>query len=103
MGDGPPMALGMLWALNIVFAGISSALLGLLLFVYGRNAAQIRSKFAIGLVVFAALFLFQNVAGMWIYMSMNDASMGAGVALPMLVLNAMETGALGTLVAISWD
>src|SRR5437016_8664104 len=98
------MALGMLWALNIVFAGISSALLGLLLFVYGRNAAQIRSKFAIGLVVFAALFLIQNVAGMWIYMSMNeDPRLGAVVALPMLVLNAMETGALGTLVAITWD
>ena len=98
------MALGMFWALNILFAAISSALLAVLLFVYLRNARQIRSKFAIGLVVFAALFLIQNVAGMWIYMSMNeDPRLGAGVALPMLVLNAMETGALGTLVAISWD
>jgi len=98
------MALGMFWALNILFAGISSVLLAVLLFVYLRNARQIRSKFAIGLVVFAALFLIQNVAGMWIYMSMNEnPSLGAGVAVPMLVLNAMETGALGTLVAISWD
>lgn len=97
------MALGMFWALNILFAGISSALLAVLLFVYLRNARQIRSKFAIGLVVFAALFLVQNVAGMWVYMSMNDAKLGESVALPMLVLNAMETGALGTLVAISWD
>ena len=98
------MALGMFWALNILFAGISSALLAILLVVYLRNARHIRSKFAIGLVVFAALFLIQNVAGMWFYMVMNeDPSLGARVALPMLVLNAMETGALCTLVAISWD
>jgi len=97
------MALGMFWALNLTFAGISSALLGLLLYVYGKNATQIRSKFTIGLVLFAALFLVQNVAGMWIYMAMNDASMGASVALPMLVLNVTETGALGTLLAITWD
>jgi dipeptide/tripeptide permease len=97
------MPLGMFWALNILLAGISSALLAVLLVIYGRNAAQIRSKFAIGLIVFAALFLVQNLAGMWIYMSMNDALLGANVAVPMLVLNATETGALGTLVAISWE
>ncbi len=97
------MPLGMFWALNILFAGISSALLAVLLVIYGRNAAQIRSKFAIGLIVFAALFLVQNLAGMWIYMSMNDALLGANVAVPMLVLNATETGALATLVAISWE
>ncbi len=97
------MPLGMFWALNILFAGISSALLAVLLVIYGRNAAQIRSKFAIGLIVFAALFLVQNLAGMWIYMSMNDALLGANIAVPMLVLNATETGALATLVAISWE
>ena len=97
------MALGMLWAVNIALAGVSSALLAVLLFVYGRNARHIRSRFAIGLVIFAALFLVQNLAGAWIYMSLNDAKMGANVALPMLVLNAIETGALGTLVAISWE
>lgn len=97
------MALGMLWAVNILLAGISSAFLAILLVIYGRNAAQIRSKFAIGLIVFAAMFLLQNLAGMWIYMSMNDSLMGPSVAVPMLVLNATEMGALGTLVAISWE
>ncbi len=97
------MALGTFWALNIAVAGVSAALLAALLYVYGRNARQIRSTFALGLVLFAALFLVQNLAGMWIYMSMNDAGMKADVAVPMLVLNVTETGALATLVAISWD
>jgi hypothetical protein len=93
----------MLWAVNILLAGISSAILAILLVIYGRNAAQVRSRFAIGLIVFAVLFLVQNLAGIWIYMAMNDALMGSGVAVPMLVLNATEMGALGTLVAISWE
>ncbi len=96
------MAMGMLWILNVVFAGACVALLAVLLYVYGRNASQIRSKFTIGLVVFAVLFLVENVVGLWAYFTMSTVS-GAEVALPMLVLNAMETGALATLVVITWD
>src|SRR2546428_13945834 len=93
----------MFWALNMLFAGISSVLLAVLLFVYLRNAREIRSKFAIGLVVFAALFLIQNVAGMWVYMGMNEnPSLGAGGALPVVVLKAMGTGGLGPLVPGRW-
>ena len=94
------MALGTFWALNIAFAAISAALLVALLYIYGRNATQIKSKFTVGLVLFAVLFLVQNVAGMWIYLSMNNAGMKADVAVPMLLLNVTETGAL---VAITWD
>ena len=97
------MALGTFWALNIAFAAISAALLVALLYIYGRNATQIKSKFTVGLVLFAVLFLVQNVAGMWIYLSMNNAGMKADVAVPMLLLNVTETGALGALVAITWD
>ena|SRR2546425_4548694 len=97
------MALGTFWALNIAFAAISAALLVALLYIYGRNATQIKSKFTVGLVLFAVLFLVQNVAGMWIYLSMNNAGMKADVAVPMLLLNVTETGALVALVAITWD
>jgi|SRR6266545_3965377 len=97
------MALGLVWALNIVLAGVSAVLLVALLYVYGRNARQVRSKFTLGLVVFALLFLVQNLAGMWIYLAMNDAGMKGDVAVPMLLLNVTETGALGTLAAITWD
>ena len=96
------MAMGMLWILNIVFAVVCVALLAILLYVYGRNASQIHSKFALGLVVFAVLFLVENVVGLWAYFTMSAVS-GAEVALPMLLLNAMETGALATLVVITWD
>ena len=97
------MALGTFWALNIALAGVSAAILAALLYVYGRNARHIRSKFTLGLVLFAALLLIQNVAGMWIYMSMNDAGMKADVAVPMLVLNVTEMGGLAALAMVTWD
>ncbi len=97
------MALGMFWALNIALAGVNAAILAALLYVYGRNARRIRSRFTLGLVLFAALFLAQNLAGMWIYMSMNNAGEAADVALPMLLLNATEMGGLAALAVVTWD
>ncbi len=96
------MAMGMLWILNMAFAGACIALLAVLLYVYGRNATKFRSRFAIGLVLFAVLFLVENLVGLWAYVTMSATS-GAEVALPMLVVNAMETGALATLVVITWE
>src|SRR3989304_5304988 len=90
--EGPPMALGTFWALILALAGVSAAILAALLYVYGRNARHIRSKFTLGLVLFAALLLIQNVAGMWIYMSMNDAGMKADAAVPLLVPNGTGAG-----------
>ena len=97
------MALGLLWALNILFAGITAGLLVMLLSVYGKNVKEVRSKFTVGLLAFAALFLAQNLLGMWAYLAMNDAGKGADVAFPMLVLNAIGMGAIATLVVVTWD
>lgn len=96
------MALGLLWALNIVFAGVTAALLVALLYVYWNNVKEIRSRFTVGLFLFAILFLAQSVVGIWAYVAMNDAGHGADVAFPMLLLNATGLGAIATLVAITW-
>src|SRR2546426_3421123 len=96
------MALGTFWALNIAFAAVSAAILVALLYIYGRNATQIKSKFTVGLVLFAVLFLVQNVAGVWIYLSMNNAGMKADVAGPMLLLKLPQTGAPRAPLAITW-
>jgi hypothetical protein len=96
------MPIGMFWALNIAFAGTCVVLLVVLLYIYGKNASQIHSKFTIGLVVFAILFLVENLAGIWAYATMSTSA-GSEIAIPMLVLNVTEMGALATLVAITWD
>lgn len=100
---GLPMALGLLWALNIGIAAVTAALLVVLVVIYGKNARAIRSRFAVGLLLFAVLFLAQSFLGMWAYMAMNDAGQGPEVAFPMLLLNTTGMAAIATLVIITWD
>src|SRR2546426_9741511 len=91
------MALGTFWALNIAFAAVSAALLVALLYIYGRNATQIKSKFTVGLVLFAVLFLVQNVAGRRIYFSLENAGVKADVAGPPSLLTGDQAGGLRSL------
>ena len=47
------------------------ALLGLL-YVYYKNLRHIKSKFTIGLIIFAALFLLQNVVAFYFHFTMME-------------------------------
>lgn len=79
------------------------ALLALLLVVYGRNLRQVRSPFAVGLVLFALLFLVENLVEIVSYLRMDAQGVGAEVALPMLYLGFVEAVAFGVLLYISWE
>src|SRR2546428_12560706 len=96
------MALGTFWALNIAFAAVSAAILVALLYIYGRNATQIKSKFTVGLVLFAVLFLVQNVAGGGSYLVMAHPSKGAEGAVPVPFLNGTEAGGHEAPAAATW-
>jgi hypothetical protein len=96
------MALGTFWMIDIVIAVASALVLVGLLYIYATNYRSLRSPFALGLVVFASLFLLENLAAMYFYMAMADSNVGASVALPMLVLNAAELVGFSTLFYVSW-
>lgn len=93
---------GTLWLLDILVGSVSIALLSILLVVYVRNLRQLRSPFAVGLVLFALLFIAQNVVGIVSYMQMDAQGIGSGAALPMLYLNVVQAAAFGVLLYISW-
>ena len=96
------VALGMLWLIDVLLAAASIGVLVSLLYVYGTNFRSVRSPFALGLIVFAALFLLGNLAAIYFYVELNNAQQGASVATPMLVLNAAELLGFATLFYISW-
>ena len=96
------MALGTFWTIDVVLATASVAVLLGLMYIYGTNFRSMRSPLSFGLVVFAALFLIQNLAAMYFYVAMNDAGEGASVAIPMLILNAAELVGFATLFYVSW-
>jgi len=88
--------------IDLGLAVASIALLLGLLYIYVGNYRSLRSPFSIGLIVFATLFLLENLAAMYFYVAMNDSNIGASVAVPMLVLNAVELVGCATLFFVSW-
>ena len=96
------MALGTFWTIDIILAAASIAVLGALLYIYVGNFRGVRSPFSLGLVVFAALFLFENLAAVYFYVAMNNSGEDASVAVPMMALNAAELVGFATLFYVSW-
>ena len=91
------------WIVNMVVSAISIVVLSALLLVYAKNFRSIKSTFSVGLVVFAVLFLVQNIAAIALYVSMAAAGYGLPVAMPMLALNVAELGGFAVLFWISWQ
>ncbi|HYT01036.1 MAG TPA: hypothetical protein VEO20_10280 [Thermoplasmata archaeon] len=95
------MALGTFWMVDVGLALASVAVLSGLLYVYVGNFRHLRSAFSLGLIVFAGLFVLENLAAVYFYVVLSE-SYGAGVALPMLALNAAELVGFATLFIVSW-
>src|SRR5436305_14924799 len=100
------MALGTLWMIDLGLAAASIVVLALLLVIYRSNFRSLRSPLSFGLIVFAALFLLENLAAMYFYLSWNDSLSTSGyagsVAMPMLLLHRVELGGIATLLVVSW-
>ena len=96
------MAIGTFWMVDIALAVASITVLIGLLYVYTTNYRHLRSPFSIGLLVFASLFLVENLAAIYFYIAMAGSGEGANVAMPMLTLNAAELVAFATLFYVSW-
>ena len=91
-----------------VAAGLNVALLVGLGYVWGRNYRQLRSKHALGLLVFAGLLFVQNL--LWLYLYNGNPQLkgwlyaGAPLARQAVMgLCVLETAALGFLAWITLD
>lgn len=56
----------------VVAAIIDAILSGGLLAIYGRNFSRIRAPFTVGLLVFAAVFLIQNLLAVYAFFTMME-------------------------------
>lgn len=94
-----------------VFAVLNMLLLGVLLYVWGSNWWQLRSKHTLGLVVFAVLLLGENaLAAYWFIL---DPTMSAWIhdetlvprpaQIALATLRVLEFAALAFLTWVSWD
>lgn len=91
------------WIVNMIVSAVSIVVLAGLLLVYAHNFRAIKSTFSVGLVLFALLFLVQNIAAIALYMSMATQAYGLEVAMPMLALNLAQLTGFSVLFWISWQ
>ncbi|TLZ41956.1 MAG: hypothetical protein E6K19_08485 [Methanobacteriota archaeon] len=96
------MAIGTLWMIDLVLAAVSVGFLVALLYIYGTNFRSLRSPLSFGLIVFASLFIVENLAAIYFYVVLAETGFGGAVAMPMLALNAVELVGFATLFYISW-
>ena len=92
---------GLFWTANIALAGVNMAVVATVLYIYAKNFGALRSKLALGLIAFSSILIIQNVAAALMYWQLAQ-TYSAAVAIPILVITALETTGLLFLFWVTW-
>ena len=92
----------MLMNVTTILTGVSTLLLLGLLYVYYKNLKKIKSKFTIGLFVFALLFLLQNLVSLSFYLTMMNYY-APQVETHVFIFTLLQTIAFLILLKITWE
>ena len=94
--------MAMLMSIITILTIISILALGGLLHIYIKSLRKIKSKFTIGLLVFALLFLLQNFISLYFYLTMMDYY-APEVEVHVFALALLQAIAFLILLKISWE
>ena len=89
--------------------GLNILLLAALVYVWGRNYLQLRSKHTLGLLLFAVLLLGENAFALYFYLLDPLLSQWFSNVVPdpawqaMILLHVFELVALTALTWVTWD
>lgn len=86
--------------LTVIFSGVNSALLILLLALYSKIVLRTKAIHAIGLTVFALFLLGQNLLSLYSYIDMQSF-FEAGVVPYLLVIGVLELASLVAIVGVT--
>ncbi len=93
--------LGPFWAANIALAVVNMVVVASVLYIYTKNFGALRSKLALGLIAFSSILVIQNIAATFMYWQLAQAYTAA-VAIPILMITALETTGLLILFWVTW-
>ena len=80
----------------------STIFLASLLYVYYRNFTKIKSKFTLGLMVFALLFIVQNIVSLYYFLTMMDYYVPE-VEIHVFILTFLQFLGFLILLKITWE
>jgi hypothetical protein len=92
-----------------VSVSLNVVLLGALIYVWGRNYLDIRSKHTFGLLLFGVLLLGENAFALYFYLLDPLLSVWFSTAVPdpawqaLVLLHLLETVGLAALAYVTWD
>ncbi|MBL7055378.1 hypothetical protein ISS07_00520 [Candidatus Woesearchaeota archaeon] len=88
--------------LTMVLTAVCVVLLMLLIGIYSKNLRKIRSPFTLGLLIFASLFLLQNLVSFYFFFTMMDYYV-ADVAMHVFIQTLLQAIAFSILLVITWE
>ena len=94
--------MAMLMNLTTMLTVVSVLILGGLLHIYIKNLKKIKSKFTIGLFIFALLFLIQNLVSLYYYLTMMRYY-SPEVEVHIFILTLLQTIGFLILLKITWE
>ncbi len=93
--------MSMLMYASVAGASLNIALLVLLLLVYGTTYSKMRTRFTLGLLIFALLFLTQNAITLFSYVTMMSFYAEA-VDMHVALFTWAQTAGLAILLVTTW-
>ena len=88
--------------ITTILTGISTVLLLGLIYVYYKNLKKIKSNFTIGLLIFALLFLIQNIISLCYFIAMKNYY-APEVEIHVFILTLLQAIGFGVLLKITWE
>jgi hypothetical protein len=88
--------------ISIMVEIVNVMLLLTLLYVYVKNHLKIRSRFTLGLLSFASLFLLERSLAIYFYMATDMCSAIEVTRVVRPILSSIETIGLAVLLLITW-
>ena len=85
-----------------ILTGISTLLLLGLVYIYYKNLRKIKSNFTIGLLIFAILFLAQNLISLFYFITMKNYY-APEVEIHVFILTLLQTIGFAVLLKITWE
>lgn len=85
-----------------ILTGVSTILLLGLSYVYCNSLKKIKSNFTIGLLIFAILFLIQNIISLFYFITMKNYY-APEVETHVFILTLLQVIGFGILLKITWD
>jgi len=92
----------LLMNITTILTGVSTLLLLGLLHVYYKNLKTAKSRFTVGLFIFALLFLIQNIVSLYYYITMMDYY-SPEVEVHVFILTLLQAIGFSILLKITWE